>query len=137
MAPTLVESVLGILRLRRARVKKGAEGMRMKAPVSPLVTRRHALQALAGTAAILPRAAGQYGPRRTVAVVGGGMAGATLAWLLDGHKDVVLIESRPVVGGNVETVQLTAEGQAFAVDAGAQYFHPTLYRSYVRLLFLL
>ena len=31
-------------------------------------------------------------PRRMVAIVGAGMAGVSIAWLLDGQCDVVLLE---------------------------------------------
>ncbi len=77
------------------------------------------------------------GTRRTVGIVGGGMAGTALAWLLDGERDVVLFESRSSLGGNAQTVPLEVGGQMVAADVGAQYFHPNLYRTYVRLLFLL
>jgi predicted NAD/FAD-binding protein len=69
-----------------------------------------------------------------VGIIGGGMAGVALAWLLDGQYDVVVLEAQPAIGGNVQTVQLEVDGQAYGIDMGAQYFHPKLYRSYIALL---
>ena len=55
---------------------------------------------------------------------GGGMAGVATAWLLDGTHDVTLFEARETIGGNVRTLSVQAEGRTWAVDMGAQYFHP-------------
>ncbi len=81
----------------------------------------------------LPGSAAGAG-RRVVGIVGGGMAGVALAWLLDGECDVILLEAQSTLGGNVETIQVEVAGQALAVDVGAQYFHPNLYRLYILLL---
>jgi uncharacterized protein len=97
--------------------------------------RRQALAALA-PAVGLP-VLGTPPARRTVGIVGGGMAGVSLAWLLGGKCDVMLLEAAPAIGGNVRTVAITLDGQTFAVDMGAQYFHPALYPTYVTLLGLL
>jgi NADPH-dependent glutamate synthase beta subunit-like oxidoreductase len=55
-------------------------------------TRRDVLRTIAATVTtpVLAHAA----PRRTVAIIGAGMAGVSVAWLLDGQRDVVLLESR-------------------------------------------
>lgn len=82
---------------------------------------------LAARAAPLPR----------VAIVGGGIAGVACAWLLDGVCDVVLIEAREGIGGNVTSVDLVVDGHPYRVDAGAQFFHPGPYPTYVQLLELL
>jgi predicted NAD/FAD-binding protein len=95
-----------------------------------LLDRRELLGALAATAALPVRALGQAPPRRSVAIVGGGMAGVSLAWLLDGAFDVTLIEARASIGGNVQTVDVELDGSHFPVDIGAQYFHPALYPIY-------
>ena len=73
-------------------------------------------------------------PRRTVAIIGGGMAGVSVAWLLDGQRDVVLLESRDTIGGNVQTLDVELDGHHFAVDMGAQFFHPGPYPVYTALL---
>ena len=94
--------------------------------------RRHVLATLAAGAAALPTGA-RAAPRR-VAVIGGGMAGVATAWLLDGTHDVTLFEARDTIGGNVRTLSVQAEGRTWAVDMGAQYFHPVPYPTYVQLL---
>ncbi len=62
------------------------------------------------------------------------MAGVSLAWLLDGERDVILLEARDSIGGNVQTVELDVNGQQALVDVGAQYFHPGPYPVYTALL---
>lgn len=97
-------------------------------------SRRDVLGALTG-AAVRPAVSPVDGnQRRRVGIIGGGMAGVSLAWLLDGQYDVVLLEAQPSIGGNVQTVQLEVDGQVYGVDMGAQYFHPALYPFYIRLL---
>lgn len=95
--------------------------------------RRQALGAIAGAAGLpfAPRARAAL-PR--VGIVGAGMAGVTLAWLLDGEFDVVLFEARETPGGNVQSVDVSLGGPPFIVDMGAQYFHPGPYPTYVKLL---
>jgi predicted NAD/FAD-binding protein len=102
----------------------------------PSWTRREVLGALAATAG-LPAVSRGSGPRRRVGIVGGGMAGVALAWLLDGEREVVLLEARDAIGGNVQSVELELDGQAVVVDVGAQFFHPGPYPTYVQLLSLL
>jgi predicted NAD/FAD-binding protein len=72
--------------------------------------------------------------RRSVAIVGAGMAGVSLAWLLDGARDVVLLEARDSVGGNVQSLEVDLDGHRVMVDLGAQYFHPGPYPVYSALL---
>jgi uncharacterized protein len=62
------------------------------------------------------------------------MAGISLAWLLDGARDVVVLEARDTIGGNVQSVDLELDGHRVVVDAGAQYFHPGPYPVYTALL---
>jgi predicted NAD/FAD-binding protein len=71
---------------------------------------------------------------RRVGIVGAGMAGVSLAWLLDGQREVVLFEAQQSVGGNVQSINVNLDGQTFVVDIGAQYFHPGPYPTYVKLL---
>ena len=99
----------------------------------PSWTRRDALRTLVSAAAVPPAfAAGA--PRRRVGVIGGGMAGVSLAWLLDGERDVILLEARDAIGGNVQSVDITLDGHQVVVDMGAQYFHPGPYPVYTALL---
>ena len=96
-------------------------------------TRRDVLRTL-GAAAGLPALDLAASPRRRVGIIGGGMAGVALAWLLDGERDVVLLEARDSIGGNVQSVEVDLDGQTFVVDMGAQYFHPGPYPLYTALL---
>jgi len=96
-------------------------------------TRRDVLKTIAATAAT-PVLAHAAQPRRTVAIIGAGMAGVSVAWLLDGQRDVVLLESRDDIGGNVRSLDVDLDGHQFAVDLGAQFFHPGPYPVYTALL---
>ena len=96
-------------------------------------TRRDVLKTIAATATTPVLAYGAQ-PRPTVAIIGAGMAGVSVAWLLDGLRDVVLIESRDSIGGNVRSLDVELDGHQFAVDLGAQFFHPGPYPVYTTLL---
>jgi predicted NAD/FAD-binding protein len=65
------------------------------------------------------------------------MAGVSLAFLLNGRRDVVLLEAAGSLGGNVESVSIELDGESFPVDIGAQYFNPALYPNYLNLIDLL
>ncbi len=106
----------------------------MKKADGSLDSRRDVLRALSGALVSAAPTLAQGKARLKVGIVGGGMAGVSLAWLLDEQCDVVLIEARPSLGGNVQTIQVDLGGQAVPVDVGAQYFHPNLYPFYIRLL---
>jgi predicted NAD/FAD-binding protein len=88
------------------------------------LSRRDFLRVAAATAALPVARAGAAPLRRSVGIVGGGMAGVSLAWLLDGAYDVTLLEARESIGGNVRSVDVALDGHEFVVDMGAQYFHP-------------
>ncbi|MFH9674785.1 FAD-dependent oxidoreductase [Streptomyces sp. NPDC017405] len=53
-------------------------------------------------------------------IAGGGIAGLTLAWLLDGSHEVLLLEERPRLGGNADSVLTTADGRTHVVDLGVR-----------------
>ena len=95
-------------------------------------TRRDVLKTIAATVAT--PALARAGQRPRVAIIGAGMAGVSLAWLLDGQRDVVLLESRDRIGGNVRSLDVELDGHQFAVDLGAQFFHPGPYPVYTALL---
>lgn len=99
-------------------------------------TRRDLARTLLMAAALPPRLASAAGgtTRRRVGIVGGGMAGVALAWLLDGERDVVLFEARDTIGGNVRSETIELDDSRFVIDLGAQYFHPGPYPLYSALL---
>ena len=94
------------------------------AAVTGFLSRRDFLQLVAATAVLPASPAGAASRRRSVGIVGGGMAGVSLAWLLDGAYDVTLLEARDSIGGNIRSVDVVLDGHEFVVDMGAQYFHP-------------
>ena len=104
-------------------------------PASGL-SRRAVMRGLAA-AASFPLAASATSLKPRIGIIGGGMAGISLAWLLDSQCDVVLFEARDFPGGNVRSVPVSLDGYTFPVDLGAQFFHPKLYPTYVKLLELL
>jgi hypothetical protein len=56
--------------------------------------------------------------RRSVAVIGAGIAGLSAAWLLRGDADVMLYEREPRLGGHADTQQVVVGGTEVAVDTG-------------------
>jgi predicted NAD/FAD-binding protein len=100
--------------------------------------RRTALALLGGVAAgaaFAPGAARATARgRQRVVVVGGGVAGVSLAWLLDGAHDVTLLEAAPQLGGHARTIRVPLGSRSVAVDAGAQYFGPKSHPTYWKLL---
>jgi len=97
-------------------------------------TRRDLLRSLAAVAALARPAEARRAGRRRVVIVGGGITGVALAWLLDSHYDVTLLEGRAAIGGNVHGVDVEIGGQVYTVDIGAQFFHPGPYPLYTTLL---
>jgi uncharacterized protein len=69
-----------------------------------------------------------------VGIIGGGLAGVSCAWLLDGVADAVLFEARGTVGGHAETIPVRVGGQWIAADVGAQFFADGTHPTYTRLL---
>ncbi|MCX2969805.1 MULTISPECIES: FAD-dependent oxidoreductase [Streptomyces] len=59
-----------------------------------------------------------------VGIAGGGLAGLTLAWLLEGRHDVVLLEARPRLGGNAESLSVRSGGHPHGVDLGVRETAP-------------
>jgi uncharacterized protein len=69
-----------------------------------------------------------------VGIVGGGLAGVSCAWLLDGVADAVLFESRSSLGGHAHSIPVTVGSGALFVDVGAQFFSPGPHPTYAKLL---
>ena len=64
------------------------------------------------------RLAPVQGPRKRVAVVGGGISGLGAAWALAGTAQVTVFEAEPRLGGHANTVDVTLEGVSHGVDTG-------------------
>jgi predicted NAD/FAD-binding protein len=89
--------------------------------------------ALGASIALRARGAGAQGKPR-VGIVGGGLAGVSCAWLLDGVANTVLFESRFGVGGHAETIPVKVGNQIIGVDVGAQFFADGTHPHYTKLL---
>jgi uncharacterized protein len=83
-------------------------------------------------ASVLPRRALGAPPR--VGIIGGGIAGVSCAWLLDGVAEAVLFEGRTTLGGHAHTIPVVAGGEEIAVDVGAQFFARGPHPTYTKLL---
>jgi predicted NAD/FAD-binding protein len=69
---------------------------------------------------------GNDGPRRSVAIIGTGIAGMSCAWLLHKAHDITIYESADRIGGHAHTVDIRDGQGSFAVDTGfIVYNEPT------------
>ncbi|NLR74346.1 NAD(P)/FAD-dependent oxidoreductase [Leeia aquatica] len=71
--------------------------------------------------------------RQRVAVIGSGISGLASAWLLAPAHEVTLFEAADYVGGHTHTVDLSLEGQQFAVDTGFLVFNERTYPNLIAL----
>lgn len=62
-----------------------------------------------------------------LAVVGGGVAGLSAAWLLARHHDLTLFEAEPRLGGHARTIDVTLDGVTAPVDTGFLVFNRRTY----------
>ncbi|HLY28636.1 MAG TPA: FAD-dependent oxidoreductase [Aggregatilineales bacterium] len=71
-----------------------------------------------------------------IGIIGGGIAGLTAAWLLQGHHEVTLFEKQDRLGGHADTVEVEQDGVVFPIDAGFEFFYDALFPRFNRLLAL-
>lgn len=69
-----------------------------------------------------------------VTIVGGGLAGTSLAYLLDGDFDVVLLEAKRKPGGHIDCLEAEIDGRVRKLDLGAQFASPETHPHYFDLL---
>lgn len=69
-----------------------------------------------------------------IAIIGSGIAGLTSAYLLSRRHDITLFEAGERIGGHTHTVDVTVEGQRYAVDTGFIVFNDWTYPNFIRLL---
>jgi predicted NAD/FAD-binding protein len=80
------------------------------------------------------RASRGAAPLPKVGIIGGGLAGVSCAWLLDGVAEAVLFESREILGGHAHTVPVDVGDRNVLVDVGAQFFAPGPHPAYSKLM---
>ena len=69
-----------------------------------------------------------------VAIVGSGIAGLTAAYRLQNDVDVTVFEKNDWIGGHTHTVDVTLDGQTYAVDTGFIVFNEWTYPRFLNLL---
>lgn len=72
-----------------------------------------------------------------VAIIGGGIAGLTAAWLLDEDCEVTLFEQQARLGGHADTVIVSTDNSEVPIDAGFEFFSDTMFPHFNRLLNIL
>lgn len=70
----------------------------------------------------------------TVAVIGGGAAGLTTAFLTEEAHDVTLYEAEESLGGHAKTDVIEMSGKKVAMDVGAEFFNKPGYPNFIKLL---
>jgi predicted NAD/FAD-binding protein len=69
-----------------------------------------------------------------VAIVGGGISGLVVAYLLSPSHDVTLFEANDRLGGHAHTIDVTLDGTTYAVDTGFVVYEPQTYPGFAALL---
>lgn len=69
-----------------------------------------------------------------IAIIGSGISGLTCAYLLNRSHEITLFEAGAWVGGHTHTVEVTVDGQRYAVDTGFIVFNNWTYPNFIRLL---
>lgn len=69
-----------------------------------------------------------------IAIIGSGISGMTCAYLLNRRHEITLFEAGDWVGGHTHTVDVTVDGQSYAVDTGFIVFNNWTYPNFIQLL---
>jgi predicted NAD/FAD-binding protein len=69
-----------------------------------------------------------------IAVIGTGISGMTAAYLLSEDHELVVFEANDYVGGHTNTVDVSLNGQQYAVDTGFIVFNEKTYPNFVKLM---
>lgn len=70
------------------------------------------------------------GGRKRLAIVGAGTSGIAAAYFCDSAWNIDLFESREKTGGHADTLHVTEGDKRYAVDIGAEFFHPDTHPLY-------
>jgi predicted NAD/FAD-binding protein len=80
---------------------------------------------------------GAFAEGQRVAVVGGGVAGLTAAWLLENDYQVTLFEIQERLGGHSNTVVIDVDDYQLSIDCGAEFFNNRIFPHFLKLLKIL
>jgi predicted NAD/FAD-binding protein len=69
-----------------------------------------------------------------IAIIGTGISGMTSAYLLSEDHEVVVFETNDYVGGHTNTMDVSLNGQQYAVDTGFIVFNQKTYPNFVKLM---
>ena len=69
-----------------------------------------------------------------IAIIGTGIAGMTSAHLLSEEHEVVVYEANDYIGGHTNTVDISLNGQPYAVDTGFIVFNERTYPNFIKLM---
>lgn len=69
-----------------------------------------------------------------IAIIGSGISGLTCAWKLASAHQVTLYEANDYPGGHTATVDITVEGQHYAIDTGFIVYNERTYPQFIALL---
>ena len=69
-----------------------------------------------------------------IAIIGTGISGMASAYLLSEDHEVVVYEANSYIGGHTNTVDVSLNGQQFAVDTGFIVFNEKTYPNFVKLM---
>jgi predicted NAD/FAD-binding protein len=69
-----------------------------------------------------------------IAIIGTGISGMTAAYLLSEDHEVVVFEANDYIGGHTNTVDVSLNGQQYAVDTGFIVFNEKTYPNFVKLM---
>lgn len=72
--------------------------------------------------------------KKRIAIIGGGIAGLSAAWLLSTEYDVTLFEKESGVGGHAHTIDVPLGTRTTPVDVGFMVFNPGQYPHFSMLL---
>jgi predicted NAD/FAD-binding protein len=69
-----------------------------------------------------------------IAIIGTGISGMTSAYLLSEDHEVVVYEANNYIGGHTNTVDVSLNGQQYAVDTGFIVFNEKTYPNFIKLM---
>ena len=72
--------------------------------------------------------------RQRIAIVGGGVSGLTVAWMLAPHHDIQLFEAADYAGGHTNTEAVESGGRTWHINTGFIVFNDWTYPNFIKLM---